>query len=387
LGKSPLNIDYSPILIAISGIYYFWGIFKYRVFVIKPLAYERIFAELNDPVLVFDAQNRLIDYNACTQEVFPKAELKEMKNLGLGYFSTQEQFKDINQHLKRAKIYSLQVVLYDEHYILDVKNLYDGAIFIGKILNFKNITWIKNHEAQLLSQQEELRLLNETKDRFFSIISHDLRGPVSTISALTELMYDQFEGFPPDRLHELLGQIRDVSSNTYRLLENLLQWSRLQSNNLSFNPTEIDITQITTDIFNLLNLSASSKQIELAWQIPPQTKIYADTDMLNCILRNLVGNAIKFSNNKQRVELRVVKLPDGFEIQVRDEGVGISEEMAENLLLSTNNISTNGTSNEKGSGLGFIISKQMAERHGGSIQIQKNQPEGTIVKVFLPHKP
>jgi PAS domain S-box-containing protein len=231
----------------------------------------------------------------------------------------------------------------------------------------------------------ELERLNLTKDKFFSIIAHDLRNPFNAILGLSELLRKDFYEMDNEQKLELLEMINISCETAYDLLENLLQWARAQTNKINFVPEAFNIVETIESAIKLHSLSAEKKRIELRQRIPDSLMVHADRNMINTVVRNLISNAIKFSTNGTEV-LITSAVQDGMvEISIQDQGIGIAKENLGKLFRIDSYHSTTGTSGETGTGLGLLICKEFVEKNKGKIRAESKPGSGTRVSFTLAH--
>jgi signal transduction histidine kinase/ligand-binding sensor domain-containing protein len=244
----------------------------------------------------------------------------------------------------------------------------------------------KLEEKQILVQQQALELsennkqliiLNATKDKFFSIIAHDLRNPFNTVMGFADILIQNFRKFPQDKIEKYLGFIYTSSINGNDLLNNLLLWSRSQSGTISYNPVTLDLSTIIDDTISLLEASAQKKGISLHKKIEKRLICRIDENMMKTTLRNLVSNAIKFTSAKGKVTISTEGTEKEIIVKVADTGVGISKEKQAELFRIDRNVSTKGTANEVGTGLGLILCKEFMEKHGGKIWVESEVGKGS----------
>jgi signal transduction histidine kinase len=244
----------------------------------------------------------------------------------------------------------------------------------------------KSLNTSLESNNNKLYELNATKDKFFSIIAHDLRNPLGSFREITKLLYDEYSSFEENEKLDLIKMMKDSSNQVFNLLENLLEWSQTQKGKIQFNPTENDLKALIEYSTQLLKLTASKKQISLVNKVPEKISIFADAALLNTILRNLISNAIKFSPMLAKVEIGLSdNPPSGFaQLYVRDSGLGMSKEVLDRLFRIDENIITIGTNGEKGTGLGLILCKEFTEKNGGTIWVESEEGKGSIFYITIP---
>ncbi|MDM8530507.1 GAF domain-containing sensor histidine kinase [Anaerolineales bacterium HSG25] len=245
---------------------------------------------------------------------------------------------------------------------------------------------VRNAQLHGMVQQanQDLSKLNADKDKFFSIVAHDLRGPFLPLLGNAELLSEMATQLMPDDVAKMSRAMHQAASRIVDLLENLLQWSQIQKGRMPYRPKNIKLHDTVQIVFKLFDSVAAQKQIKLSHQIPVDIMVYADEHILSTVVRNLVNNALKFTN--QGGEVRVsIKLSTGFvEVSVTDTGLGISEVDQAKLFKIDGHHRTNGTANEKGSGLGLIMCKEMVEMHGGQIWLDSKLRQGTTVSFTIP---
>ena len=231
---------------------------------------------------------------------------------------------------------------------------------------------------------DELRELNDSKDKFFSIIAHDLRSPFNGLLGFSKVLSDEFEDLSKEETREYISYVYSSAKNVFNLIENLLQWSRIQTGRMEFQPIRLDLHEQIFRIVNLYTSVAIEKRITLTNDVPINTIIKVDQNMLNSIMQNLIGNAIKFTNQFGKVTVSYFASYSFHEIRVTDSGIGISEENQKKLFRIDSHYSTVGTSNEEGTGLGLILCKELAEQNGGQIILKSKPGEGSKFIFKLP---
>lgn len=236
---------------------------------------------------------------------------------------------------------------------------------------------------ETLKQKEELGQLNNVKDRFFSIISHDLRNNLTTMKLYFDLVGNP-EYVADEENAELTKQISSSVENTIDLLENLLVWAQAQIKGVEFNPNHLDVLALVQDNINLLNGTAHHKNIALVNQVQPGLSVFADADMINLVVRNLISNAIKFTYSRGEVHISATQQEHMVSLAISDNGMGVSKEAMEKMFVKTQNPTTLGTGNEKGTGLGLLLCKEFVERNGGEISVESEEGKGSTFTVTLP---
>ncbi len=241
--------------------------------------------------------------------------------------------------------------------------------------------------AQLDESNRKLKRANRQKDKFFSIIAHDLRSPFNSILGFTEILKDNYHDLTEEQIKKYINHLYDSTYNTYNLLVNLLEWSSLQREATRFQPEKILFSELFNEVITIINEQAFQKNITVKKHLNEGLHWEADRNMLKSILRNLLTNAIKFSRTDGEITLSAQKTNNNLEIAVTDNGIGMAKEFAGKLFKNEFNDSKKGTANEKGSGLGLSLCKEFIELHGGKIWVNSELNKGTQIKFTLPPHP
>ena len=242
-------------------------------------------------------------------------------------------------------------------------------------------TLLLRHQQEMETRSEELERLNQVKDKFFSIISHDLRSPINALAGLLDLL--DKGAVRPEELSRHIHELKSRFNHTRTLLNNLLDWTLLQMDKLNLQPTRIDLHKMVDENVQLLG-SVPNKQIRLHNNVPPNTIAFADSNTVNLVLRNLMTNAIKFTNDGGEVAICADDRGTEWLIAVKDNGVGMNDDVIRILFDKTAPYTTRGTANEKGTGLGLILCKEFVEKNGGKIFVESKVGTGSIFSFTLP---
>lgn len=238
--------------------------------------------------------------------------------------------------------------------------------------------------GELRRSEEALRELNASKDRLFSIISHDLRSPFTTLLGYCDLLQsDEFE-WTVEETREYVRSIDMVARRTYSLIENLLEWSGVQTGRTERQPTTIGLSRIVSDAIEQSRQAAQAKEISLINGLEETRYALANPDMVASVMRNLLSNAVKFTRPGGAVRVSAREVGDFVEVAVTDNGIGISQEDAAILFRTDAHHTTRGTANERGTGLGLLLCKELVERNGGEIWLESEAGKGTTVRFTLP---
>ena len=264
---------------------------------------------------------------------------------------------------------------------IPVKNS-QGLIDHGLVVS-QDITERNRAEQVLRENETRLRELNATKDKFFSIIAHDLKSPFNSILGFSNYIIDQIKDRKFENLEDYAATIRDSSQRTLALLSNLLDWARSQTGKMEFNAEKTEITQLIMQEVELLVDSAIQKSISINTDLPDKVFAHVDQSMFKTVIRNLISNAIKYTRIGGKVLISLKELSEYIEVSVADNGIGIKKEHLEQLFRIDQNQSTLGTQNEKGTGLGLILCMEFVERHGGEIWVESEPNNGSCFRFSI----
>jgi two-component system sensor histidine kinase/response regulator len=243
---------------------------------------------------------------------------------------------------------------------------------------------ILRQKNELERQKKELLELNATKDKFFSIIAHDLRSPITTLISLSEVLKTDLELLTTSQQTEILNSLYDLSRNYLKLLDNLLQWARMQTGRLKAEPEKIRMDDLIREAVGFFQVYARDKQISLEYEDQTRTEVVADRNMIKTILRNLISNAIKYTAPNGRVAIHTKDHDRRIEVIIKDDGVGMTGEILEKLFHIDKTSTTRGTADEKGTGLGLILCKEFVEKNGGLLQVESERGVGSTFRFTLP---
>jgi PAS domain S-box-containing protein len=236
-----------------------------------------------------------------------------------------------------------------------------------------------------LSESENMLIsLNASKDKFFSIIAHDLRSPFTGLLGLTEYLAERIDDLEKEELHEVTQNILKSAKTTFNLLENLLQWAKIKTGRINSEPKEVNLKKTVDKMIELFKSNAAKKNISFTTNINSSINVFADLNMVETIFRNLISNSIKFTGNGGNIKISVTNGKSFTQIDVVDTGMGISSDNINKLFRIDQNISTKGTEDEEGSGLGLILCKEFIEINQGKLSVESKLGEGTTFSFTLP---
>jgi PAS domain S-box-containing protein len=273
--------------------------------------------------------------------------------------------------------------------------LKDGREITGlmsaKIINLQGVPHIISITRDITRRkqmEEKLRENNAEKDKFFSILAHDLRSPFNAFLGFTQMLVEELPSMTLEQIHQIALRMRKSATNLYGLLDNLLEWSRVQRGTIAFTPEPVVVKDIIMESLGSVLESAARKHIEFRFEIPDRLTILADSHMIGTVVRNLAANAVKYTNKGGTIKISW-KVVDGnhHEFSIRDNGIGISPDLIPILFQSGTNANRPGTEGEPSSGLGLIICKDFIEKHGGRIWVESEEGAGSIFSFSIPLAP
>jgi PAS domain S-box-containing protein len=254
----------------------------------------------------------------------------------------------------------------------------------GMVIVAREITDRKEAEKKLAKQKEELKELNATKDKFFSILAHDLKNPFTNLYSMGDLLIKNFKDLDEEEKVEGLKKMHKSSEFIYQLLENLLTWSRTQRGKIEFEPGNFNPGTLAEVNVNLHKAAAENKGVKIENLVSGEHLAYGDREMINTVIRNLLNNAVKFSEEGDTIQLDLKKNKDKLTISIKDEGIGISREDQNKLFKVDEKYKSKGTAGETGTGLGLVLCKEFVEKNGGKIWCESEMGKGTIFYFSVP---
>lgn len=386
LGLRPFErIDLTPYAFMATVVLIAIGLLRFKLFDLVPIAKERVIEAMEDGVLVLDAEMKVIDINPKITEVLhstPRSLVGE--NFEQIFDSDQKLIWLVKKGIKET--ITTEIASHGKHRILEVSisHLFDkrGGLS-GHLLIFRDITVRYQAELQLKAQSQELEELNQTKNKLFSIIAHDLRSPFASLIEIVNMA--QRGEFTKDDFLAVLPALSENLNQTSSLLENLLIWSKNQLQGEKLNPKPFDISYIAEEVIQLYATSAQKKEVNLESVVPKDTTVFADENTIGLVLRNLLGNAIKFSNAGDLVRIDAINSIEENQVTIgiSDKGVGIEPEKLDKIF-SSGNFSTAGTKGEVGTGLGLLLCQEFVKKNGGKIWVESKLNQGSTFYFTLP---
>lgn len=269
----------------------------------------------------------------------------------------------------------IAIIIFNYRYLLKIRT--------NKLLRIQNEK-IRSTNQKLIESEQNLKELNTTKDTFFRIISHDLKNPFTSLMSISQLIHENYDAVDDDEKKIGIKKINQSVNHIYALLENLLTWSRSQTGKIEYEPENCQLTDLLKENINLYMVSAQKKGIHIDYQLPDKAIGYADKEMINTIIRNLLNNAVKFTKLNSLITVRLKSEDSKYKIEIEDEGEGISEENLDKLFQIDKKYKAVGSSGEKGTGLGLLLCKEFVEINKGTIGAVSTLGEGSCFYFTVP---
>lgn len=354
-------------------------------------SFKPVFEETVDAIIITDGSSeKIIDVNKAACELLGRDKNSIIETHLFNYFE-DETLSEIKKTPSQITMYGS--VLSDRK----VKTKSGQLIPVDLTINtfsengnnyvmttLRDVSERIKYENEIVAMNEELSKTNASKDKLFSIIAHDLKNPISALMSLSEMMASESETISPEEVNEFTGMIKNLSKNTYELLENLLNWARVQTKNIEIEKKEIDVRDLVDKISEVLKPSANLKSISINNLVDADFKIYADENMINAVIRNLISNAIKFSKENSSIKIRTGTNKNMNQVTVSDEGVGMEESYVKDLFKVDVYTSRYGTKKEKGTGLGLVLCNEFVKLHDGNIIVKSEVNKGTEFRIQIP---
>lgn len=355
--------------------------------------YRQIFQNSPIPYQSLDDKGIILDVNPAWLELigYSKEEIIGKNFTSLLSAENQNKFKKVfNIFKQKGEVSDIQFDLFKKDGSVIYTNYHgkveysDSKQFYRTHCVFNDITLQQKAEQTLIKSEQRLRELNTTKDKFFSIIAHDLKNPFNDLMGFTQLLALNIEKYDKSKIEQFVKIIHQSSKLAYNLLENLLDWSRSQTGILKFNPEKIPINKLVDENIDLLESTARNKSIQIYSEFDKELFAFADKNMVRTIIRNLISNAIKYTKQGGHINIKSYNDNKVCEISVSDSGIGISEENIAKIFKIDESFSTIGTEREKGTGLGLILCKEFVEKNGGKLWVKSEPNKGSTFFFTLP---
>ena len=353
------------------------------------VVYKRIFEYSREGIAVFNKDVEYLHQNKAHQEIMGFSS-DELAGRTPEFHMGVEVFQQIGGQILESGTYHGEVVSktkYGSRYI-------DLLVFMVPISKEefylvgikRDITDRKKVELQLIRNDQELKQALASKDRFFSIIAHDLKSPFNSLIGFSDLLLEEGSDYSPEDTTRYLTHINQLSVQTLMMLENLLEWSQMESGRLEVKPVRISVKDLFLHTVEEMRNIAAQKKIRIVTEIADDLWCLADKRMMQVVIRNLVSNAVKFSHPEGRIYLSGTLEGSQVVLKIRDEGTGIPAEQLDRIFDPHHQVSQPGTGNEKGSGLGLVLCREFVEKNKGRLQVESEPGQGSVFSVLLPQK-
>jgi signal transduction histidine kinase len=382
-GSTPYGFDPIPFSFVLMALCMGWGMFKYRLFDLTPIAMNNIFNHISDGIIIVDELNGITCYNEAASKVFPSfTENQTGKPLHVLF-----QENNLQDQMKEGKIMpDIEIGTEDNKKYFEAKTteILDSTGQIkGSTIIFHDVTERKLNEMLLINNQKELITANQTKERIISIIGHDLRGPIGNISSLSELLNDSLPRISDAEKEKFLNMISRSSEQSLKLIDNLLLWARTQSNNIKYQPLEFNLLHFMTSTLELFMSQIQAKEQLLKMNIGKELKMQADPQMLSVVVRNLISNAIKFTPKQGTIFISATCSDEEITVKIEDSGIGIPQNMMSSLYTMGNKHRL-GTENERGTGLGLALCSEFIKINRGKLGCKNREEGGSCFYFTIP---
>jgi len=384
-----VTVDLTPFGFAVSGIVYMWGIFRFNLLRLTPLALAKVFETIRDGIILLDYENQIVSYNRAAAEVLPELALnKRYPAPALVVLADSPALQDRiertdtgDERFPFQKIHAEGI----KHYLCSVSYVYDaGTVPVGKMLMFNDITELKENEERLRENARQLSELNAFKDKLFTVMAHEIRDPIALLVSLTELLGAELTAADVENA-ELMRELKGQVQSTFHLVDNLLDWYRSQKGRVAFHPVGWNLQQVVRQAVSLAGTKAGMKQIRLIEQIGEQLTVNADKEMLDLILRNLLSNAIKYTGIGGIIEVGAAQEGNSVIVRVCDNGVGMDEQTAEMLRREEPFFKVHAAGEDaRDTRFGLVLTREFVRIHGGNLWFESVPGKGTTFYFTLP---
>ncbi|RKN86059.1 histidine kinase N-terminal 7TM domain-containing protein [Paenibacillus ginsengarvi] len=383
-----LKVDLTPFGFAVSGVAYVWGILRFHLLRLTPIAQAQVFETIRDGVILFDSEHQIVSFNRAAGQVLP--ELVQVKRYPADMSEILSAHPELLERIRESEgdeRFPFQTAMNHrmKYYSCSLSLIYDsGQNGIGKILMFSDITELKETEARLRENARQLSELNAFKDKLFTVMAHDIRDPIALLVSLTDLLSDELAA-AGDEHAELVRELKGQVQSTFHLVDNLLDWYRSQEGQVAFRPSAWNLQRVVQQALLPAVTKADMKQIVMTERIDKRLSVSADKEMLDVILRNLLSNAIKFTGAGGAIDIAAASKDSFIVISVRDNGSGIDAATAELLRMEERFVKGAFPGDDTGEmRFGLALIREFVRIHGGSLWFDSEPGQGTVFSFTLP---
>lgn len=371
-------IDLTPFGFVLTGMVQIWGIYRFHLLKLAPLALQSVYDTMQDGVIILDNENNITQVNHAAKHMI--SELRNFKENAASvlhvFHNKPELAAIILEGNQEAKIL-IEEEGERRHCSLRISALHDrNGERLGRMVILSDITKMTVYQEKLLASANEMAEMSAFKDKLFTLVAHDLRDPLAVLVNLTEVMESERQGTGGEE-HDILREIGGHVRQTYLMMENLLEWYRSQSGKTAYRPSIWSLTASIEETIRSMGFRADMKGVQLSSELVDDHLIYADRDMLELVLRNLISNAIKFTPAGGDIQVGAMRQGDLYAIYVRDSGIGVDSDVAPSLFQDIQIGAKAGTDGEAGSGLGLYLCAKLVDIQGGEIWCESSGGKGS----------
>lgn len=387
MGHFNTYIDLTPAGFVLTGYFFIRGIYRFNMFKLTPIAMKTVFETIQDGVMILDNENNITKLNLSAKRML-KGGIHPFEQVNGSAVDVFSHYPEICMSIVRQENSESHLTIQHkdgpQYYQVKISILYDKRKnMIGKLLLFSDITQVTLYQEKLLSNATQLTEFSAFKDKLFTVVAHDIRDPLAMLISLTEIVEEDLQHIESDSM-EVFREVSEQVKGTYTMVEEMLDWYRSQNGKMGFKPHVWNLKTIGKQSIQVMKVRSDIKQIIVTEEIDKEITVFADKEMIDLVLRNLISNAIKFTDSSGTIKISAFLKDKQVIISVQDSGQGVNEQIAQTLFQDIQKISGAGTEGEKGTGLGLYLSSKLVEINGGDIWYESKLGQGSTFFFSLP---
>ncbi len=375
------HLDLTPFAFLFTSFIIAVGLLRFGLFDISQTARSKVISDLSDGVVVIDAFQRIIDYNQAFEKLLA-AQQADLIGVEIVSFFPKDKFPSdlLSDEVLSNEALILQVK--ERHFEVSITGLYEkGKVLNGAALIFKDVSSRVQAQAELLNKTLELQKLNKLKDRLFSIIAHDLRGPLLNLQELMRLINEGV--LSKEESADMLKALGANVDQSVSLMQNLLTWAQSQQKGERLSLSSFRLKDLVAEVHANLVAVLAKKDLDFTINVQAETQVFADREMIHIVIRNLISNAAKFTPEGGLIEVSCRADEENCWVSVKDNGMGMQDDVLEKLRAEEM-VTTYGTAQEEGSGLGLILCRDFVRKNGGQLYFESEVGKGTTISFNIP---
>ncbi len=382
-----LNLDLTPFGFVLTGFIYLWGIYRLNLLRLVPVAYQKVFETMHDGVIILDYDRNLSHVNDAARAIFEELSAWDGQVISIRAFLSSHpdllaKVEDVAEH-SESRI-TLHTSEGTSHYHVKISTIYDKSqMILGKVLILNNVTQSIQYQEELLATANQLEELHAFKDKAFAIVTHDIRDPLAMLVNLTDIIEGDFVDVDKEE-SRIFQEMNKKVKDTYWLVDNMLNWFRSQKGKVYFRPLVWELEPIVRQSVQAVHHRITMKHIQMSVEVQADAKVYADKDMVEMIVRNLLFNAVKYTDTGGQIRIHAQHTETSVTISVRDSGIGVDRDVGKSLFDDMQQSSSQGTEGEPGAGLGLYLCGKFVRLHGGDIWYESELGRGSTFFFTLP---